>query len=169
MKPLKLTVEPIPVTSAGKSLSRLLPKHRWDNIRKAVYVRHNHKCAVCGVDPKYAPKLTDPTLLEKYGERIKEIQGKKPWIRRPRRVRLECHEVWEYDDDAYVQRLSALCSRCHLVKHWHTIRTHRLSSDGPLIKGGQWCQGAGSGEQQHALFKAYNPHHDGLVRPLHVG
>ncbi len=35
-------------------------------------------------------------------------------------ARLECHEVWEYDDERHVQRLSgltALCSRCHEVKH----------------------------------------------------
>ncbi len=34
--------------------------------------------------------------------------------------RLQCHEVWEYDDERHVQRLAglvALCSRCHEVKH----------------------------------------------------
>ena len=33
---------------------------------------------------------------------------------------LECHEVWEYDDERRVQRLlglMALCHRCHEVKH----------------------------------------------------
>jgi len=34
--------------------------------------------------------------------------------------RLECHEVWEYDDEKHVQTLRgfiALCSLCHRVKH----------------------------------------------------
>jgi nitrate/TMAO reductase-like tetraheme cytochrome c subunit len=34
--------------------------------------------------------------------------------------RLNCHEVWEYDDAAHVQRLTgfiALCTLCHYVKH----------------------------------------------------
>ena len=33
---------------------------------------------------------------------------------------VECHEVWEYDDEARVQRLAgliALCPACHGVKH----------------------------------------------------
>ena len=33
---------------------------------------------------------------------------------------VECHEVWEYDDNAQVQRLAgvvALCMECHRVKH----------------------------------------------------
>lgn len=33
---------------------------------------------------------------------------------------LECHEAWEYDEQAGVQRLArlmALCSKCHEVKH----------------------------------------------------
>lgn len=34
--------------------------------------------------------------------------------------RLECHEIWQYDDDRHVQKLDgfiALCSWCHHVKH----------------------------------------------------
>ena len=34
---------------------------------------------------------------------------------------VECHEVWEYDDERHVQRLArmvALCPRCHEVKHF---------------------------------------------------
>jgi 5-methylcytosine-specific restriction endonuclease McrA len=34
---------------------------------------------------------------------------------------VECHEIWEYDDDKYIQklvRLIALCPRCHEVKHF---------------------------------------------------
>jgi hypothetical protein len=34
---------------------------------------------------------------------------------------VECHEIWEYDDETYIQRLAgfiALCPSCHLVKHY---------------------------------------------------
>lgn len=34
---------------------------------------------------------------------------------------VECHEVWIYDDNTYIQKLShfeALCPRCHEVKHF---------------------------------------------------
>lgn len=34
--------------------------------------------------------------------------------------RLECHEIWQYDDDRHIQKLAgfiALCPRCHNVKH----------------------------------------------------
>jgi len=34
--------------------------------------------------------------------------------------RLNCHEIWEYDDKRYVQKLMgfiALCDMCHHVKH----------------------------------------------------
>ena len=34
--------------------------------------------------------------------------------------RLECHEIWQYDDTNHIQRLAgfiALCSMCHHVKH----------------------------------------------------
>ena len=33
---------------------------------------------------------------------------------------VECHEVWEYDDENHIQRfvrLIALCPACHMVKH----------------------------------------------------
>ncbi|SRR5579875_1956833 len=35
-------------------------------------------------------------------------------------TRLECHEIWTYDDEKYMQKLIgfiALCSLCHHVKH----------------------------------------------------
>lgn len=35
--------------------------------------------------------------------------------------RLECHEVWEYDDEQHIQKLvglQCLCTDCHLSKHF---------------------------------------------------
>ena len=37
-----------------------------------------------------------------------------------RKGRLECHEIWNYDDVHYIQKLTkmiALCSDCHSAKH----------------------------------------------------
>lgn len=34
--------------------------------------------------------------------------------------RLNCHEIWEYDDKRYIQKLKgfiALCNDCHMIKH----------------------------------------------------
>lgn len=169
MQALKLTVEPVPATTAGKSLSRLLPKHQWDKIRKHTYSEYDYTCAICGVDPKHAPakvypkhapKLTDALLIETYGERIEQFRREPP-RRGPSKVRLECHEVWDYDDAMRVQRLSelvALCTRCHQVKHWNWASTGRSFREGRLIKGGPW-RGVWTDEQKFALHRAYNPHH----------
>lgn len=49
------------------------------------------------------------------------------------RGRLSCHEVWAYDDEARVQRLSgfvALCDWCHHVKH--LVHAAGLASEGKL-------------------------------------
>lgn len=92
---LKLTVEPVPKTSANKSLNKLLS--RWKKIRDREYVRYGYRCGVCGIKPS-------------------DEKGS---------LRLECHEAWEYDEASRVQTLSgliALCSRCHSVKNWGWAR-----------------------------------------------
>lgn len=99
---LRLTVEPVPTTTAGKSLSRILPSHRWARISRRVRDEHGYKCAVCGV------------LGQKGG--------------------IHCHEEWEYDEAAGVQRLrtlTPLCRLCHRIKHSTDLLFHgrlRLSS-----------------------------------------
>ncbi len=35
--------------------------------------------------------------------------------------RLNCHEIWEYDDKKHIQKLKgfiALCDNCHMIKHF---------------------------------------------------
>jgi len=47
--------------------------------------------------------------------------------------RLNCHEIWGYDDDKYIQKLNgfiALCNDCHLIKHIGRARV--LASEGLL-------------------------------------
>lgn len=47
--------------------------------------------------------------------------------------RMNCHEIWEYDDEKYIQKLAgfiALCDMCHYVKHIGL--TGVLASEGKL-------------------------------------
>lgn len=43
--------------------------------------------------------------------------------------KMDCHEVWKYDDKNHIQELvnlQAICSMCHMVKHFgfSTLRLH---------------------------------------------
>ena len=96
MEALKLTVEPVPVISAGKSLSTLLPSSRWANIRKVVYANYGHRCAICKSDPKTLSEEKDPWRLSpeaclKERERHGEEYAARIWAPR---YRLKCHEEW---------------------------------------------------------------------------
>lgn len=140
MKPLKLTVEPVPVTSAGKSLSCLLPKHRWDKIRQKVYAESGYRCTICGVRRGEKHPLEPRPQPEKKPERSmlhRALFGSdEPLKPRPKKHLLECHEVWEYDEASHVQRLAgfmALCSPCHHVKHWPCVGA--VVVNGKLRKG----------------------------------
>lgn len=47
--------------------------------------------------------------------------------------RLNCHEIWEYDDKKHIQKLTgfiALCDLCHHVKHFG--RANMLAREGKL-------------------------------------
>lgn len=54
--------------------------------------------------------------------------------------KLNCHEIWEYDDEKHIQKLSgfiALCDNCHMIKHigFAGIQSNRNLLDmGKLIK-----------------------------------
>lgn len=48
-------------------------------------------------------------------------------------VRLNCHEIWEYDDKTHIQHLKgfiSLCNMCHFVKHIGFARV--LANEGKL-------------------------------------
>ena len=85
---LKLTIELVPSTSWCTNLRSLLPKSKWDELRKQCYRDANYCCEICSGKGTKHP--------------------------------VECHEVWEYDDENHIQklkRLIALCPKCHTVKH----------------------------------------------------
>lgn len=88
-KELKLTVDSmVPKPSAKKSLSRLLPKSRWDKIRIATYFEYDHTCAVCGAVPK-----------------SRQLHCHEMWVHNEQTLTQELDE------------LIAVCDPCHRVKH----------------------------------------------------
>jgi hypothetical protein len=92
MKEPKLTIELVPTTCFFSNVRSELPKKEWDRLRKASYEAAGHKCEVCGSSGR--------------------VQGYKHPV--------ECHEIWEYDDEnkiQYLRGLISLCPRCHQVKH----------------------------------------------------
>tara|TARA_R100001015_G_C4634558_1_gene201277 strand:- start:1025 stop:1516 length:492 start_codon:yes stop_codon:yes gene_type:complete len=89
----RLTVELIPRTLFFSNVRTLLPKKYWDNIRKDSYEKAQNKCEICG----------DTGKNQGYGHNV------------------ECHEIWEYDDEKRIQKLTgliSLCPKCHQVKHF---------------------------------------------------
>jgi len=49
---LRLSIEPIPASSQLSSLAKLLPRARWNRIRRAVYNRAGYRCQVCGKEDR---------------------------------------------------------------------------------------------------------------------
>lgn len=88
----KLEVELIPTTCHYSNVRTTVKPKEWDKIRFITYEKAGNKCEICG-----------QTGIE---------QGYKH--------RVECHEIWKYDDKRKVQKLIgliALCPVCHQVKH----------------------------------------------------
>jgi hypothetical protein len=88
----KLTIELIPSSCHFSNVRTTVSKKEWDKIRKISYETANHKCEICGDTGKN--------------------QGY--------RHNVECHEIWEYDDENKIQKLIgliSLCPTCHQVKH----------------------------------------------------
>lgn len=89
---LLLTVELIPSTCHYSNVRTTVKPSEWDKLRKMAYTAADNKCGICG--------------------ELGKEQGHKH--------DLECHEIWHYDDETHVQKLTgliALCPNCHLTKH----------------------------------------------------
>lgn len=88
----KLIVELVPKTCHYSNVRTTIKTKDWDLIRRISYEKANHCCEICG-----------QTGLE---------QGYKH--------KVECHEIWKYDDKKKIQKLIgliSLCPLCHQVKH----------------------------------------------------
>ena len=92
-KPKQLLIELIPKTCHFSNVRTTVSAKDWDTIRLISYEAAGHKCEICG----------DSGLNQGYKHRV------------------ECHEIWEYDDEKHVQKLVgliSLCPTCHQVKHF---------------------------------------------------
>ena len=88
----KLSVELVPKSCWWSSVRSTVTKKEWDKLRFQSYENANNVCEICG-----------KTGLE---------QGYPH--------KLECHEIWNYNDKKKIQTLIgliSLCPICHLVKH----------------------------------------------------
>jgi len=65
-------------------------------------------------------KVVTRSVWEKIAKETKEQQGNKCGICGIQGYRLNCHEIWEYDDSNFIYALVgfiSLCGYCHNVKH----------------------------------------------------
>lgn len=88
----KLTVELIPSTCHFSNVRTTVTSAEWDKIRFLSYAKANNQCEICKDTGKN--------------------QGYKHNV--------ECHEIWDYDDENHIQKLIgliSLCPTCHQVKH----------------------------------------------------
>lgn len=88
----KLTIELVPKSCHFSNVRTCVSTSDWDKIRKLSYEKANNKCEICG----------------DYGKN----QGYKHNV--------ECHEIWQYDEETLTQKLVgliSLCPKCHMVKH----------------------------------------------------
>lgn len=91
-KNIKLTIELVPSTAWYTNVRSNVTKEEWDTIRKKCYRLANDVCEICGDTSKNQGKLYN----------------------------LECHEIWDYNDEKKIQTLTGLiglCNYCHTVKH----------------------------------------------------
>ena len=89
---MKLTIELIPSSSWYDNVRSNVSEQQWNEIRKKSYTEANHVCEICG----------DNGLNQGYGHKV------------------ECHEIWEFDENNKIQKLTgfiSLCPMCHMVKH----------------------------------------------------
>jgi len=89
---LTLTIELVPKTAWYSNVRSNVTVSKWNFIRKKCYSIANNKCEICGDTGKN--------------------QGKKHNV--------ECHEMWQYNDEAKEQKLIgliSLCPNCHKTKH----------------------------------------------------
>lgn len=88
----KLFVELVPSTCHFSNVRTTIKASEWDKIRFMSYEAAGNKCEICKSTGKE--------------------QGYKHNV--------ECHEIWEYDDENHIQKLVgliSLCPTCHQVKH----------------------------------------------------
>ena len=88
-----MSIELVPQGNWYNNLRSILPQEEWDILRREQYKKAEYKCEICG------------------NQRSKYFDIGHP---------VECHEIWEYDDENKIQTLKgliSLCHDCHRAKH----------------------------------------------------
>jgi hypothetical protein len=88
----KLTLNLVPSTMWYLNLRKILTNKSWKNLTTECFNLSNNVCEICGMTGIYN-------------------NGK---------IKLECHEEWEFDEVNKIQKLKkllALCVMCHRTKH----------------------------------------------------
>lgn len=154
----KLFVDLIPRTSWFNNVRSSVSESNWLRIRKYVYERVNYTCECCGLYCKHTTEYneldkviddqTNKSLLKQQKSNISDdtellrfdkIEELKTW----NTIRLEAHERFSYDKDTKKQKLErivALCHRCHSVTHYGLTGLRGLSeyADKHLMKVNNW-------------------------------
>lgn len=89
---MKLSIELVPKSCWYSNVRSNVSEEEWDIIRKKCYKNAGNICEICGKTGKN----------QGYNHNV------------------ECHEIWNYDDKKYIQKLTgliALCPFCHKTKH----------------------------------------------------
>ena len=90
MDGLRLTIELVPQPCWYSNLRTQMTRAMWDHLRELVNAKYNDRCGICQASRQIS------------------------------KVTLHCHEIWQYEDEKHIQKLTgfiALCEMCHHCKH----------------------------------------------------
>eukprot|EP01132_Coremiostelium_polycephalum_P018336 gene18336-21870_t len=85
---MNLTIELVPRSCWYSNVRSNVSEATWSRLKSICFKAANYRCEICSNRGPHHP--------------------------------VECHEIWHYDDHRLIQRLDrliALCPRCHQVKH----------------------------------------------------
>ncbi|MER3447896.1 MAG: HNH endonuclease [Nitrospiraceae bacterium] len=94
----KLGIELVPLAMQGYNVRSRISPEQWQQTASITHKRANR------------PRTT-------YRCEICHQSGKDQGFKHP----VECHEVWDYDDETHIQKLTglvSLCPLCHKAKHY---------------------------------------------------
>jgi hypothetical protein len=108
MRGLKLTIEPVPVSSWGISLANLLPYKEWAEIRTQIYREADYRCEICkATGTLHAHEVWNFKEKEKI-QYLKDIVC----------LCETCHQVKHFGRSS---RVYGQANAKKLIEHWCTI------------------------------------------------
>jgi hypothetical protein len=146
-----LFIDLIPRTSWFNNVRSSIYNEDWLRIRKYIYQRVNYKCECCGLYCKNKIEYDEDDIefdkdcddgFDNYNSNEFNIKEElKKW----NTIQLEAHERWSYDNINNIQKLEriiALCHRCHSVTHYGLTQLRGLSNqaDKHLMKINKWSK-----------------------------